>query len=100
MMFHVKSEYLTDLLIQILHVISIPLLSKTTKIIKVLTDLGSRHLHKPAQILRGDPLHPVIPQFPKIPEIPRETTDHSLRNPFSFYHYATRFFSIFTLSII
>ena len=50
-MFFIQSQYPADLIIKIFHVISISLLSKTTKIIQILSDLGCRHLHDITQLL-------------------------------------------------
>ena len=74
----IQSQYLSNLIVKILHIITVTLLAKSPEIIKVLTDLGCRHLHQFAQILGRYPLHTLILQFSKISEIPGQTSDDCL----------------------
>ena len=42
----VKAQYSSYLIVKVLHIISLPLLAETSEIVKVLPDLGCRHLHE------------------------------------------------------
>ncbi len=74
----IQAQYPSDLLIEIFHIVSVPLLAKSPEIIQILSDLGCRHLHDIAQLLRRDALDPLIFQFTQISEIPGKAADHSL----------------------
>ena len=52
MMGFVKTQDLADLLIKVLYLVAISLLSEASKIIKILPDLGCRHLHNVGKLLR------------------------------------------------
>ena len=48
----IESKYLSDLLIEILDIVSIALLAKASKVVQILTDLRGGHIHAAAQIIR------------------------------------------------
>ena len=68
-MFFIQPKYSADLVIEIFHIVSIPLLSEAAEVIQILPDLRRSNLHDITQFLRGNSLDPFIFQFTQIPEI-------------------------------
>ena len=71
-----ESQYFPNFIMKIPYIISISLLSKPTKIIKILPDLGSRYIHFFAQLMRRNPINPFFEQFTQISIISWKTLDY------------------------
>ena len=80
--FLIKAEYAADGRVEILHIITVALLTESAEIVKILPDLRRRHMHQPAQLLGRNPLHSLILQLAEESEIPGKATDYCLRNFF------------------
>ena len=71
----IQAQDLADLCVEIFHIVPVALLSESSEIIQILTDLRCGHMHLFAQIVRGYPLHTRLEQIPQIPVISWKSGD-------------------------
>ena len=81
----VNSKDLCDLWIKIFYVISVALLAKATKIVKVLTDLRRRYLHSAAQFIRRNTLYSFLDQLAKVAIISGQSWNYCFWYLFAFH---------------
>ena len=74
----VNSQDPADLLIEEFYVIPISLLSKSAKVIEILSNLRCGYLHHITQFLRRNPLYSSVLQFSQEAVITWESADHRL----------------------
>ena len=75
---------MSDLSAQLLHIITITLLSKFAEAAEILADLGSGNVHLLAQRVGGDSHHTTVAQVGQLTVISGKTPNNSVRNIFLF----------------
>ena len=76
----IQTEDLTNVILQVRHLISIALTAKAAEAVDILADLGGSQVHAFAQLLRGNGRHTDGLQFAQMTIVTGQTADHRVRN--------------------
>ena len=72
----INSKNPSDFIKQVVHVVSVSLLSKSAKIIQILANLRSRYFHFGTEFAGRNPFDSLLFQFSKVSVITRQTFDN------------------------